>query len=194
MQGLLDTSNVHCDPGPCEPTTLINATLVVFISTVSIYFVIFYILFIIASWRIFEKAGEKGWKALIPLYNMYIMYKIVGMKNWFWGMIALTIIVSTITTIDGFVGLTSIKDVQVQTFDYQGHLVTFITLLINFFINIYVLCVYAWRTSKIFGHGKGWAAGLVILPNIFWLMLGFGKSKYNKKMLKDFNHKRKQTK
>lgn len=191
MQGLLDTANVHCDPGPCEPTTLINATLVVFISTVSIYFVIFYVLFIIAGWRIFEKAGEKGWKALIPLYNMYIMYKIVGMKNWFWGMIALTVIVSTITTIDGFVGLTSIKDVELQTFDFQGHLVTFITLLINFFINIYVLCVYGWRTSKIFGHGKGWATGLVILPNIFWLMLGFGKSKYNKKVLKEFTQKRK---
>jgi hypothetical protein len=35
-------------------------------------------------WKIFEKAGEAGWKSIIPIYNVYIMYKIVGMKNWFW--------------------------------------------------------------------------------------------------------------
>lgn len=191
MQGLLDTANVHCDPGPCEPTTLINATLVVFISTVSIYFVIFYALFIIASWRIFEKAGEKGWKALVPLYNMYLMFKIVGMKSWFWGMIALTFVVSIITTIDGFVGLTSIKDVNVTTFDFQSHIVTFITLLVNFCINVYVLTIYGLRTSKVFNHGIGYAIGLVLVPNVFWLILGFGKSKYNKKVLKEFTQKRK---
>ena len=34
------------------------------------------ILSIIAWWRIFAKAGEKGWKAIIPFYNMYVMYKL----------------------------------------------------------------------------------------------------------------------
>ena len=28
---------------------------------------ILFILFVIASWRIFKKAGEPGWKALIPI-------------------------------------------------------------------------------------------------------------------------------
>lgn len=46
--------------------------------------VIWGILLIIALWKIFEKAGEAGWKSIIPIYNVYIMYKIVGMKNWFW--------------------------------------------------------------------------------------------------------------
>jgi hypothetical protein len=42
------------------------------------------ILAIVAMWKIFTKAGEAGWKSIIPIYNVYIMYKIVGMKNWFW--------------------------------------------------------------------------------------------------------------
>lgn len=46
--------------------------------------IIWGILLIIAMWKIFEKAGEAGWKSIIPIYNVYIMYKIVGMKNWFW--------------------------------------------------------------------------------------------------------------
>jgi len=33
-------------------------------------------------WKIFEKAGEKGWKALIPIYNYYIWLKIVKRPRW----------------------------------------------------------------------------------------------------------------
>src|SRR5580698_7289796 len=47
------------------------------------------ILFIIIAatiagrWRIFEKAGEKGWKALIPIYNYYIWLKLLK-RPWWW--------------------------------------------------------------------------------------------------------------
>ncbi|MCR5207547.1 MAG: DUF5684 domain-containing protein [Eubacterium sp.] len=34
------------------------------------------ILYIIAMWKLFEKAGEEGWKALIPFYNAYTLVKI----------------------------------------------------------------------------------------------------------------------
>lgn len=34
------------------------------------------ILMLVVQWRIFVKAGEAGWKILIPFYNMYIFYKI----------------------------------------------------------------------------------------------------------------------
>lgn len=33
-------------------------------------------LMIVAMWRIFAKAGEAGWKAIVPFYNTYILYKI----------------------------------------------------------------------------------------------------------------------
>ena len=32
--------------------------------------VMFYILTVIATWKIFKKAGEPGWKCLIPIYNV----------------------------------------------------------------------------------------------------------------------------
>jgi len=34
-------------------------------------------------WKIFEKAGENGWKALIPVYNYYIWLKILK-RPWWW--------------------------------------------------------------------------------------------------------------
>ena len=52
------------------------------ISTMFIVLAIFYILLIIAQWKIFTKAGEKGWKSLIPIYNLVTLYKIIGLSPW----------------------------------------------------------------------------------------------------------------
>ncbi|MEI6091574.1 MAG: DUF5684 domain-containing protein [bacterium] len=38
---------------------------------------------IVAYWVIFKKAGEPGWAAIVPIYNIYTMLKIVG-KPWWW--------------------------------------------------------------------------------------------------------------
>ena len=37
---------------------------------------------IISMWKIFTKAGEKGWKAIIPIYNLVTLYKISGVSPW----------------------------------------------------------------------------------------------------------------
>lgn len=37
---------------------------------------------IIAMWKIFVKAGQEGWKAIIPIYNIYVLLKIVGRPDW----------------------------------------------------------------------------------------------------------------
>lgn len=40
------------------------------------------ILTIIANWRIFTKAGEEGWKSIIPIYNVVVLFKIAGLSPW----------------------------------------------------------------------------------------------------------------
>lgn len=37
---------------------------------------------VIAQWKIFSKAGEHGWAALIPFYNQYTMVKITWGNGW----------------------------------------------------------------------------------------------------------------
>ncbi len=37
---------------------------------------------IIAMWKLFTKAGEKGWKSIIPIYNVVILFKISGLSPW----------------------------------------------------------------------------------------------------------------
>lgn len=36
------------------------------------------LLFIIAMWKIFEKAGRAGWLALIPILNLYVLIRITN--------------------------------------------------------------------------------------------------------------------
>jgi uncharacterized membrane protein YhaH (DUF805 family) len=38
---------------------------------------------IAATWKIFTKAGQAGWKSLIPIYNMVIMCRLVGWSGWY---------------------------------------------------------------------------------------------------------------
>lgn len=40
------------------------------------------ILAILPLWGIFVKAGEEGWKAIIPIYNYYVLLKVVGRPGW----------------------------------------------------------------------------------------------------------------
>jgi hypothetical protein len=44
---------------------------------------ILWVLLVVAQWKIFTKAGEDGWKSIIPFYNMYITFKIAG-RNGLW--------------------------------------------------------------------------------------------------------------
>ena len=58
------------------------ATLASLISTYSLIILAFYVLAVIAMWKIFTKAGQEGWKALIPIYNVVVLYKIIGLSPW----------------------------------------------------------------------------------------------------------------
>ena len=49
----------------------------------------FAIIAIIGQYKMFEKAGVEGWKAIIPLYNLYVAGTEVGKLNSGWGIAAL---------------------------------------------------------------------------------------------------------
>ena len=42
----------------------------------------FLVLIIAGFWKTFEKAGQPGWAAIIPFYNIYILLKIAGRPGW----------------------------------------------------------------------------------------------------------------
>ncbi len=46
------------------------------------------IIAIVGLWKIFEKAGEPGWKAIVPGYNSWTLAEIAGKPGW-WGIVGL---------------------------------------------------------------------------------------------------------
>ena len=40
------------------------------------------VLIVVAMWKIFSKAGQPGWAAIIPIYNLFVWCKIVGRPAW----------------------------------------------------------------------------------------------------------------
>jgi signal peptidase I len=45
-------------------------------------FIILLVLPAIGLWKLFEKAGRKGWEAIIPFYRVYVMIKLSGRPSW----------------------------------------------------------------------------------------------------------------
>lgn len=56
--------------------------IVTFLRAFSFFMFVIAILMIIARWRIFTKAGEAGWKSIIPFYNGFVQLKISGLSPW----------------------------------------------------------------------------------------------------------------
>ncbi len=55
----------------------------VFSGTGSIFALALYILYAVALWKVFTKAGYPGILALIPIVNVIFLVKIAGMSGWF---------------------------------------------------------------------------------------------------------------
>ncbi len=40
------------------------------------------VLIIVSMWKIFKKAGKKGWESIIPIYNMVVLLEICKIEVW----------------------------------------------------------------------------------------------------------------
>ncbi len=41
------------------------------------------IVLIVANWKLYEKAGKPGWASIIPIYNIIVLFEIIGYK-WYY--------------------------------------------------------------------------------------------------------------
>ena len=66
-----------------EQTTPISGGAAAGIATgIMIVYLAILLLAIISMWKIFTKAGEPGWAAIVPIYNIIVLLKIAGKPAW----------------------------------------------------------------------------------------------------------------
>jgi hypothetical protein len=88
-----------------EPSLYGTPTATEKLATISVLLagIAFIIAIFVALWKVFTKAGRPGWAAFIPIYNSYVLLKIVGRPGW-WLLLLLipfvNIIVGIMVTLD----------------------------------------------------------------------------------------------
>jgi|LSQX01.1.fsa_nt_gb hypothetical protein len=91
---------------------------------------------VIALYKIFKKAGEPGYAAIIPFYNSYMLFKIAMGSGWL----------------------------------FILQLIPFIGFIANIILSI--------NLARAFRKGTGFTIGLIFLPAIFYIILGFSADEY----------------
>lgn len=115
-----------------------------------------------ASWFLFKKAGEPGWKSLIPIYNGYVAYKIAWRTEFFW--VALL--------------LSNLGDLLWDWGNGEGPLLALLfggLLLVLYAVLDFFYCV---KLARAFGKGLLFAIGLVVLKPVFIFLLAFSSAQY----------------
>ena len=152
-----------------------------------------FVLTIVASWILYNKAGEPGWAAIIPFYNSYIRFKVAGKKKLFWGYLA-----AFIVTIASFILLcyelvvsgifmfarAYSRSYYDSMYGYSSSLSTHMAMMIFsvviFFSALIVMVVLnimcCIGLSHAFGKGAGFACGLIFLNVIFICIIAFNKN------------------
>ena len=115
------------------------------------------ILDIIGRWKTVKKLGGRGWSQVIPVYSEWELSSSAGCE------MALCI---AYTVIDAIVILARIPDAEwIQVIASLCGIAYFV-----------LRCIVMYKVSKRFGKGVGTAIGLVVLPFIFFLILGLGSA------------------
>ena len=109
----------------------------------------------------FVKAGIAGWKSLIPVYNLYLLFKLSGMSGlWVIPMFVLSIFTSIYE-----------EGSDVPTW-------ALVIILISAVLTIISEIIKAVKLPRAFGKGALYTVLMILLPNIGEIALGFGSAEY----------------
>ncbi len=111
---------------------------------------------VIGRWKTIKKLGGEGWTQVVPVYSEWAMSRAAGCTM---ALCVAVVALSLVSFLQGFIDV-----------DWFQNIAGACALAF-----IVVRCVYLYKLCQRFGKdGVGFALGLVILPCIFWMILGCG--------------------
>lgn len=176
-------------------STVINTamdSIKVSIAFTLVFSIIMWIVVAIGRSICIKKAGEKSWKAFIPIYGTYILYKISGMSG-YW------IIINIISNIISYVGiiismsmLSELNNIDITSSPYTAlekinelstkyAIVSGIKNIFQFLFSAGTLAlsiVWSIKFCKSFGKSGGYIAGMILVPFVFYYIIGLGDAEY----------------
>lgn len=137
------------------------AGIMMFIVVLIIISLVIEILKLIGTWKMLTKAGESGWKSLIPFYNQWTLCKVAGISP-YW--VLEIIVVSMINAVlNGILG---------------SNVISGILSLIVYANTIYFWVILSISLAKSFGKDTGFGVATVFFSFITYPMMGMGSATY----------------
>lgn len=114
------------------------------------------IIVLVAQFKLFEKAGEGGWKMFIPIYNVYTVVKVAfsGKKNWLFFLTLLPLVSALF-----------------------GETMAMLITLVSLTLNIYIYYNFIRRFAD-----TGLSTASIFFPMIIFPIIAFGKYEYEEYM------------
>ena len=146
-------------------------------SLMYVIFMIFYYVIVFGSvvfqyiclWKIFVKAGQEGWKCLIPVYNFIVLFKFIGLSPYLLFVYLLPFLLVFGIFIISFLLAMGVEVFYIMFFFM---IIYFVVILGVYALNI----VYMIYLGKAFNKSTAFIFGLVLVPIVFQAILAFDKT------------------
>lgn len=116
------------------------------------------VLTIIGQWKTAKKLGGKGWSQVIPVYRDYEMARAAG------------------CAVEMTVAYTALGAVCLLGQVFSGNEAMGMLAGFAFIPTVVLGILVARQVARRFGKGAGFTAGLVLVPYVFYMILGCGKA------------------
>lgn len=125
----------------------------------------------VGMWKTFEKLGEEGWKAIVPIYRDYVTFCLADMSglNILWP--AASVIAAILAFASVFGGIMSGID-SITASGWLLFVATFVIVLVAF---IQTVRSYA-HISRRLGHSGFFGILFAMFPYIMWMVAAFSGS------------------
>ena len=115
---------------------------------------------LVVAWKVYEKTGRQGWKAIIPYYNEWVFYEMSGKPGWW--MLA------------GF--LTMFNTMHLAPSNHKAYYSAMILTNLPSYVLSFIASL---ELGKRFGKSRNFSIiSLALVPFIGWPILAFSKAEY----------------
>lgn len=130
------------------------------------------IVFLISNCRIFKKMGARQYKAVIPFYHHFVLFKTIGVTRVIPAVYTGAFFASTLCLVLSCFTKSPERELYIAICVFSA--------FVLFVFSLIILFVKAFKLSDYFGKGSKFKLGMVLLQPLFTLGLAFGRSRFLK--------------
>ena len=121
-------------------------------------------------WKLFTKAGQSGWKAIVPYYKDWVLMKDVCGLHWGWFVTGIGVSVLSLI-------FSLFKSVLLPFLNYSSVVTVVFSVLawLCWIVSLFVQVALVYNLSKKFNKSTGWVVLTMFFGVITIPLLGFSK-------------------